>query len=385
MSGEYIRIPKGGFKTKTEARHAAEKIEEEIRSGTYIKESKMTFNELFNKWLSQYEKRAKISSVRARKIAAKKLLDEWEHYPISKITMTMYHEHLDELSARFSYNYLDSIHTTGRMIFKLAMMQNLIKSNPTEHYEKPRVKNDVIKEEVNEVDNFLDRGELAEFLTLAKNEGMAHDLLIFSTLAYSGLRLGELLALKESDIDFKTNEISVTKTYYNPTNKKSSVTLLTPKTKGSYRKFNIDPFVIQLIKERVKEQKEEKMKHRMIYKDEGFIFADAQGYPFTMKFVAIRLQRLMKIMKRMNEGKDKDKDKDKNKNKKKHITPHSFRHTNISLLIEANVPIGEIQRRVGHTDIQTTMNIYAHMTKETKDQASLLFSDHLSDLTRVLR
>ena len=44
------------------------------------------------------------------------------------------------------------------------------------------------------------------------------------------------------------------------------------------------------------------------------------------------------------------------------ITPHSFMHTHTSLLVEASVGVKEIQQRLGHTDIKTTMNIYAHMT-----------------------
>nr|WP_246026178.1 tyrosine-type recombinase/integrase [Peribacillus cavernae] len=40
---------------------------------------------------------------------------------------------------------------------------------------------------------------------------------------------------------------------------------------------------------------------------------------------------------------------------------HSFRHTHTSLLNEAGVGLKEIQQRFGHTDIQTTMNIYAHI------------------------
>jgi integrase len=47
----------------------------------------------------------------------------------------------------------------------------------------------------------------------------------------------------------------------------------------------------------------------------------------------------------------------------KNITPHSFRHSQTSLLIEAGVGIKEIQQRLGHTDINTTMNIYAHMSQ----------------------
>ncbi|WP_185960090.1 tyrosine-type recombinase/integrase [Planococcus soli] len=368
ITNRYTKIRKSGFRTKTAAKNEARRIEEELKQGIYVKESLTTFGDFFQQWLTHYEKRAKISSVRARRIAGKRLIDDWEHYPLSRITMAMYQERLDKLSTQFSVNYLDSIHTTGRMVFNHAQKLKLIKFNPTEHYEKPRMVKDEVNEEETPLENFLDRDELMEFLLLTKESGLPGDLLLFTTLAYSGLRIGELVSLKESDIDFKTNEVNVNKTYYNPKNSIKEFKLLTPKTRGSVRKFELDPFVIQLLKEHIKQHKEVKMKNRRVYKDQGFIFADAQGYPPTVKKVAIRLQRLMKMMKT-----------------DKHITPHSFRHTNISLLIEANVPIGEIQRRAGHTDITTTMNIYTHMTKHTKSQASDLFSSHLSEMTKKLQ
>ncbi|WP_153731570.1 site-specific integrase [Sporosarcina obsidiansis] len=374
VTKKYEKITKSGFRTKTEAKHAARRVEEELKEGTYVKESKKTFGEFTEDWIAHYEKRAKVSSVRARKIAAKRLLDEWEHYPISNVTMSMYQQHIDELSTKFSRNYIDSIHSTGRMIFKHAEKLKVIKHNPTNHFEMPRMVKDEVTEKVVEVENFLERDELMEFLLLVKNEGLRNDLVVFTTLAYSGLRVGELLALKESDIDFKTNEIRVTKTYYNPRNNKREFSLLAPKTAGSVRTVELDPFVIGLIREQIKQLKEEKMKYRKVYNDQGFLFVDQEGFPMPIKMVALRLQRLMKIMNR-----------DIEEHKRKHITPHSFRHTNISLLIEAQVPISEIQRRVGHTDINTTMNIYTHMTKQTKDQAANLFSSHLSDLTAKLR
>lgn len=58
----------------------------------------------------------------------------------------------------------------------------------------------------------------------------------------------------------------------------------------------------------------------------------------------------------------------------KHITPHSFRHTHTSLLIEAGAGVKEIKKRLGHSDINTTMNIYAHMMKNVEEETSKRFS-----------
>jgi integrase len=51
----------------------------------------------------------------------------------------------------------------------------------------------------------------------------------------------------------------------------------------------------------------------------------------------------------------------------KTITTHGFRHTHCSLLFEAGASIKEVQDRLGHSDVQTTMNIYAHVSKNNKE------------------
>ncbi len=55
------------------------------------------------------------------------------------------------------------------------------------------------------------------------------------------------------------------------------------------------------------------------------------------------------------------------------LTPHSLRHTQTSLLAEAKVSLEQIMDRLGHSDDHTTKNIYLHVTKELKKDASQKF------------
>ncbi|SES37962.1 Phage integrase family protein [Psychrobacillus sp. OK032] len=65
----------------------------------------------------------------------------------------------------------------------------------------------------------------------------------------------------------------------------------------------------------------------------------------------------------------------------KHLNLHGFRHTHAYFTFnEAGVAVKEIQQRLGHTDINTTMNIYAHMTKNMEEKASQQFSKLMKDL-----
>ena len=65
------------------------------------------------------------------------------------------------------------------------------------------------------------------------------------------------------------------------------------------------------------------------------------------------------------------------KNELKRITVHGLRHTHCSLLFEAGLPIQEVKERLGHPDIQTTMNIYTHVTKKAKEKSAEKFAAYI--------
>ncbi|AQS53418.1 Tyrosine recombinase XerD [Jeotgalibaca dankookensis] len=58
----------------------------------------------------------------------------------------------------------------------------------------------------------------------------------------------------------------------------------------------------------------------------------------------------------------------------KEITVHGLRHTHCSILFSMGASIKDVQARLGHTDIHTTMNIYAHVTKEDKKDTANHFT-----------
>ncbi|HCT0308047.1 TPA: tyrosine-type recombinase/integrase, partial [Staphylococcus pseudintermedius] len=74
----------------------------------------------------------------------------------------------------------------------------------------------------------------------------------------------------------------------------------------------------------------------------------------------------------------------KKTNINKNISTHSFRHTHCALLIEAGVHIKEIQERLRHKDINTTMNIYAKITNSYKKDASQKFSQLMENVSKKL-
>ncbi|MEK4536038.1 hypothetical protein NST21_11985 [Peribacillus sp. FSL K6-1552] len=97
----------------------------------------------------------------------------WGPYPISRITKKMYEERILELNEKYSQNYMDGIHTCGKMIFRKALTQGLIKNNPTEDFKMPKKQQSVEELEKAEEDIvFLEKEELAHFLKLSYTDGL---------------------------------------------------------------------------------------------------------------------------------------------------------------------------------------------------------------------
>lgn len=355
------QIKKRGFKSKEEAELAAMEIELQIKKGEFFKGENMKFQALYDEWIETYPYTRKQSSTRNRIQSAKHLLKAWRNVPISNISKQTYRKYMNSLVPNYKYNTREGIHVVGKMIFDYAVDMEYLKVNPTENYAIPK--------EVDYPDNesklvFLEKGELANFIDIAKIHGLDGDLEFFTLLAYSGMRIGEAICLKWNDLNFDKNSITINKTYYNPNNNKYAYMLQRPKTRSSKREILIDQSVMDLLKNLKSKQEKIIKKNNRVYEDQNFIFTCTEGYPRTIRLVSNRLQRLIKHM-----G-----DLDKN------ITTHSFRHTHASLLIEADVNMKIISHRLGHATVSTTDEIYGHLTKGLEKKGSQQFSKLMKDL-----
>jgi integrase len=211
LTGKDIRKSKEGFLTQKDARLAAALFERQIHNREYIQPSGMLFADLCKDWEKHYSKDAKESSVRARRIALKKVTEVLGNIPLQKITTKAYQDIIDSLSTQYSYNYISSIHSTVSMVFTYAASMKMIKEVPTEGIKLPkkRIKVSDLEKNSSLSDKFLEKEELEEFLSVTKTQGLEGDLLAFTMLAYTGLRIGEMIALKWEDIDFTNHTLRV--------------------------------------------------------------------------------------------------------------------------------------------------------------------------------
>lgn len=201
-------------------------------------------------------------------------------------------------------------------------------------------------------------------------EAMKNNKGIFYVFALgTGLRLGEILALKWSDISFNNKSVNVNKsikeTYTFDENEKRNYTIVEqePKTKKSYRTVPLNDNLLELLKDHKKKQVIEHEKNEDVYIDKFLVFATPAGN--YLGFSNIR-KIFKKIIDKYNNSLD---DEDKKKKSLPDIRIHDLRHTFATRLFENDVAPRTVQEFLGHADITTTMNIYTHVMKETKDDA----------------
>ncbi|MFQ3872610.1 tyrosine-type recombinase/integrase [Staphylococcus sp. Mo2-1] len=169
--------------------------------------------------------------------------------------------------------------------------------------------------------------------------------------ALTGLRIGEVQALRVEDFDMENKTLSINGSIQWIQSKNGFGVKETVKTEGSYRKIDLDNRSVKILKLMLLENRKSAQWNSK-FKDRGFIFANGIGNP-------LHNNTHTRLLKEVN-------NKVFGSNSNRQLTTHTFRHTHISLLTELGLPLKAIMERVGHVDERTTLRIYTHVTSTTK-------------------
>ncbi len=380
VTGKRRQIERRG-KTKKEAKKrvgdAIRALEEDKIDQNVV--ATITFETIANQWMGVYSatEGRKARSIKIRKDNIKILNRYFAKSPVVTITPAMYQNMLLSLAKDgkkgkpYSENTIIGVHACGKMIFKFAKKNRVIKDNPAEDAALPKKAVTVEELENNSIEKtYFEKRELDLFLDAVLEMGLELDEEWFFSLAFSGMRPGELLALKKHDLDFENNKIRVSKTLHTPKNNMKEYFLETTKTNEA-RVIDMDEKIMTLLKRLVVKNDEHKLKYQTQiddFHDGSFVFQRPNGYPYINNTL---IQRMQRIMKRIDI--------------KKHLTPHAFRHTHISMMTEAGDSLKTIMDKVGHKKPETTLKIYTHATEQMKTKSTknitALHSDILEKIT----
>lgn len=261
-----------------------------------------------------------------------------------------FREHLMQKVAQnsdnpLSTNTINKIMILLKKIFDVGLRKGYYTTNPVKLLKKLPIEKTKMQ--------FWTVKEFQQFLTLFEPEEYNIKLL-FTLLFFSGLRLGEALALTWQDIDFSTNTIHITKSVY--VNKGVSY-ISSTKTKAGTRRIIINKKLSQEL-----QYWQQQQKHLLEqFTSDSMSLQVFQSSPITITKNSIEKQ-YKKILERDATLKK--------------IRIHDFRHSHASLLINQGEDYLVVKERLGHASITTTIDTYSHLyPSKQKDLA-----DKLDDL-----
>lgn len=308
----------------------------------------VTYYDVAMSWLEHTEPTVKRSTHINHTIYVNKIFTYIDKsLPIANLTAVTLEDVLHKVYyvENLSYSYTRATFTTMKAIYKHAkrkkLIPNLIDFEDIEIKKKPFSHSDIAKKQ----NKFLDAVELKETLMqLSKIDSRIS--LLFEFVSLTGLRIGELLALRYSDYDKENATININGTIQYDYKNSSEIKRGTPKNIYSVRDVSLSDRAVSILDSIMLENKRRSLWFDG-YIDHGYIFTSSRGNPYDIQFLNRRLKGVH------IEG--------------KHLTTHIFRHTHISMLAELGVPLKTIMQRVGHNDPNTTLSIYTHVTKSMHD------------------
>ena len=187
--------------------------------------------------------------------------------------------------------------------------------------------------------NFWTPDEFNKFLLAVSDKPVSK--LMFTLLYFSGMRIGEALALTMDDFDFNKNTVKVSKNY---ARLHGEDLIMPPKTPKSNRTITLPASVMNLVRE---------YRFRLYdYESSERLFPHTKSY---LEWEMIRGCKLSGVKK---------------------IRLHDIRHSHASMLLELGTPIKQVSERLGHENIETTLQTYSHLYKNKEKE----LVDKLEDL-----
>lgn len=358
IDGKRTKIEKRGGNTKKEAESALRKaISEYENCGFVLKESEVSIADYFDYWYKEY---VLISCKYNTQQNYKKIIDKHikpilGKYKLKALTPAVLQEFLNKKYLNgFAKNTLSGFYGVLSGALKMAVYPyQLIKENPMQYVTMPKY------DETGTNKDDLKIITLDEFTKIIKRFPQTSNFYIPLQIAFNtGMRAAEVCGLTWDCVDFNKKTIKVEKILIK---KEREWVFGTPKTKSSYRTILIGNTLINILKHHKKYQIENKLKYGMHYTENNFVCTKENGELVTtdsLKYLSRVVNYELQIP----------------------FNFHSLRHTHATMLLEADVNIKDIQHRLGHSKLSTTMDTYSHITDKLKHDSINKFESVISKI-----
>jgi len=340
VDGKRKRKEKGGFRTKAEAQEALREILNEFsRCGSVIDESNISVADYFDYWFKEYVMiNCKHNTQEYyRTIIDKHIKSALGSYRLKQLSPAVLQEFINKkLLNGFSKSSLSGFHNVLSNALKMAVHPyQMLKESPMQYVKMPKY--DKVKDTED-----LKTISLEDFKRIINRFPQGTSFYVPLQIAFhTGMRAAEVCGLTWNCVDLENGSIKVEKILIGKG--KGIWEFGTPKTKGSNRTIKIGPTLLGILKAHSLYQKENQLKYGPYYTKSDFVCTKENGVnitPDTLKYLSRVVNYELKI----------------------DFNFHSLRHTHATMLLEAGANIKDIQKRLGHSRITTTLDTYSHVT-----------------------
>lgn len=340
VSGERIRQYITFKGTRRQAEAEKNRLVAEASGGNYVVNTSPTLlSSWMQQWLSLYCTSLSVTSISGYEGQISRYLDPYlGKIPLKALQNSHVQSWVNTLQDKgLSPKTIRNVYMNLQSAIKKAKHLKMINDNPCEGTVLP--KREKTKYNIYTVD------EINDMLEKAKFTDMYFPLLLESM---SGLRRGELLALRWEDIDLDKKIMHI---HRNRVYAGGKVHEKSPKTETSIRDITFGDRMKEAMIEEYQRYLDDKEAYGVLFKDDGYVIRQWNGEPYHPQSWKCKWQRFTDAV------------------GLQHIRFHDLRHSHCTALLESGVPMKTVQYRMGHASIQTTMDIYAHCTTKMQHDA----------------
>lgn len=345
---KYKRLEPGV--TEKEAQKALLEFEKSIQDGTYLEPNRKTLKEWLDEWMECCQKpNSSPTTVAGYKhkidayICAKK--GGIGHIPIQKLTPMTIQVFINKLLAHspstgkaLSPKTVKETYNILNASLKSAVLMKVIDENPAEHIRLPKRDKPEIK--------VLPLDEMDILLKWLKKEKSDIELPVNLALSM-GLRRGEVLGLKFSDVDYEKGTISIRNTRVQCCD--ATIVEKNPKSKKSVRTLYMPETIMKMIKRQENRCRLTQMRKKKYNKGGYVCYMEEDGKPWIPDSLSKKYAKVIE-----NLGLT-------------HVTFHGLRHCFASICLHEGVDIMEISKLLGHASASFTLDTYVHLLQDRSD------------------
>ncbi|MCC0642683.1 site-specific integrase [Clostridioides sp. ZZV14-6150] len=351
VAGKRKKVERIGGNTKKEAEKALrEALNEYENSGIVFDESNISLSDYLDFWFKEYVLlNCKYNTQESYRINIEKhIKPKLGAYKVKALTPAILQNFINK---KYKEDYSQSTLQVLKAILHRSLKSAVypykhIRENPMQYVSIPKSKS---KPETKKVKT-ITLDEFNQILNIFPQNSFQHIVLLISF--HTGMRRGEVSALTWDDIDLDNKTITVKHTLIK--RKNGMFELSQPKTESSCRTIFTGDTLIKELKDYKLYQKKMKLKYGEFYFDSDWVCTKENGQHVT-------IHTMDTIVRQIREALNND------------FHFHCLRHTHATLLLENGANIKDIQNRLGHSQLSTTMDTYSHVTDKMKNETVDIF------------